>query len=618
MMLLHGGSFHTHGGSFHTSTKVEPRRHSAATRRLPFEATDKWVKEQFETLSNRVLFLDTTVTTCMKKIEASLRSLEQHVTQQVLLPSQSGSTSPGTGITSPGTVGSPHLSCHAGVSGLPQDPTLQPFLIGDIENIPEEVSRRPWLVAAEPLAEGEAGTTPKLPERSSLSSPARLHHSVNLDAQEMAQSDSAFSVFGGRSPVRRSRISFNECTAKEIYHSSSWESTTSGADVTWQNSQTDASSRRAIMRRIWAGGVGGAGATITSLGELEARTARANGPKMRLWSILTDAEETHVMGRIYFRSMPYFIVLSILTAMLAKLYPGLHYVNGVIEVIFIFDLAMRFYAAPKKRDFMTYASTWIDICASLPLVLRFSFCDDDIRGTNIVCTFLALFVPFVRGCRYLRFFETLLLLKDAIFKAAEGLPVCMYIFALMLLLFAPLIYVVEPRSSMDSIESALWFCVVTTTTVGYGDLVPETTLGRCIASCMLYVAIIYMAIPLSIVGDAFSQVWADRDFIMLRHRARKKFDQWGFSPKDVATVFHLFSQPGESDDEIVVLDLDSFVKMMGSMELGLSESRIKQLFEHLDVDDGGTVSDREFVRRVFPDQFHEMYGGMLRCPRGRS
>lgn len=54
------------------------------------------------------------------------------------------------------------------------------------------------------------------------------------------------------------------------------------------------------------------------------------------------------------------------------------------------------------------------------------------------------------------------------------------------------------------------------------------------------------------------------------------------------------------------------------MKLGLSESRIKQLFEHLDSDDGGTVSDREFVRRVFPDQFHEMYGGMLRCPSGRS
>ena len=42
----------------------------------------------------------------------------------------------------------------------------------------------------------------------------------------------------------------------------------------------------------------------------------------------------------------------------------------------------------------------------------------------------------------------------------------------------------KPNSKVKSLEDALWWCVATVTTVGYGDIVPVTSLGR-------YVAIVY-------------------------------------------------------------------------------------------------------------------------------
>ncbi len=60
----------------------------------------------------------------------------------------------------------------------------------------------------------------------------------------------------------------------------------------------------------------------------------------------------------------------------------------------------------------------------------------------------------------------------------------------------------------------------------------------------------------------------------------------------MAVLFDLFAQPGPIDDDSVALDSEAFEAMMQSMKLGLPQSRIKQLFEHLDGDGVGTCSDK--------------------------
>lgn len=59
-----------------------------------------------------------------------------------------------------------------------------------------------------------------------------------------------------------------------------------------------------------------------------------------------------------------------------------------------------------------------------------------------------------------------------------------------------------------SIPYALWWVYVTTTTVGYGDISPTTTSGKIIGVTCFYVGIIFMALPISVLGSNFETVYA--------------------------------------------------------------------------------------------------------------
>jgi hypothetical protein len=59
-----------------------------------------------------------------------------------------------------------------------------------------------------------------------------------------------------------------------------------------------------------------------------------------------------------------------------------------------------------------------------------------------------------------------------------------------------------------SIWTALWWVYVTTTTVGYGDISPTTVPGKIVGVLCFYVGIIFMALPISVLGSNFETVYA--------------------------------------------------------------------------------------------------------------
>ena len=56
----------------------------------------------------------------------------------------------------------------------------------------------------------------------------------------------------------------------------------------------------------------------------------------------------------------------------------------------------------------------------------------------------------------------------------------------------------------------MWSVLVSMSTVGYGDVTPRAGIGKLLACLQIIMELCYMAMPLSIVGNNFSDIWKDR------------------------------------------------------------------------------------------------------------
>ena len=70
------------------------------------------------------------------------------------------------------------------------------------------------------------------------------------------------------------------------------------------------------------------------------------------------------------------------------------------------------------------------------------------------------------------------------------------------LCFSTLMYVVEPHENINSLTTAMYICTVTVTTVGYGDVTPTTNSGRVLAGVLCFISVLFMAMPISVLGNA--------------------------------------------------------------------------------------------------------------------
>jgi hypothetical protein len=212
-------------------------------------------------------------------------------------------------------------------------------------------------------------------------------------------------------------------------------------------------------------------------------------------------------------------------------------------------------------------------------------------------------VPFLRLVKMLRHFEQFHLLLRAFEVTLEAMPALLYAQSMIVLLFGSLIYVIEPRENIPTLTTSFWFTLISMTTVGYGDYVPETALGHVCASVLVICGTLYMALPVGIVGNAFSEVWAERDKLLVMKRARDRLDQGGFAAQDIPALFAMFDT-GKTGE----LSLPEFSNMIKSMNVVLDDERLLKLFNVIDGDGGGSIDDQEFVRCLFPKQYMEIYG----------
>ena len=71
----------------------------------------------------------------------------------------------------------------------------------------------------------------------------------------------------------------------------------------------------------------------------------------------------------------------------------------------------------------------------------------------------------------------------------------------------------EARDDFGNILKSSWFVLVTFSTVGYGDVTPRTAWGQLVTSVAILCGVLFMAMPITIVGNNFATVWEEKEAV---------------------------------------------------------------------------------------------------------
>ena len=123
-------------------------------------------------------------------------------------------------------------------------------------------------------------------------------------------------------------------------------------------------------------------------------------------------------------------------------------------------------------------------------------------------------LPFLKLVRYSSALRSLLAALHAERRALFG---CLVILTGAVLLFASLLPAIEHTVQPDkfgTIPQAMWWAIVTLGTVGYGDVVPVTPLGKAVAGFAIVGGFMMIALPVAIIATAFADEVRRRDFVV--------------------------------------------------------------------------------------------------------
>lgn len=204
------------------------------------------------------------------------------------------------------------------------------------------------------------------------------------------------------------------------------------------------------------------------------------------------------------------ILLSVLLVMLesvekldSKYHTFIIVSEWIITVFFSLEYALRIICNKKPLKYIFSFYGIVDLISILPMYLSFF-----IPGSRVL--------SMVRALRLLRLFGILNLmhyvgqeshLKLALKASRTKIIVFVYFILIVAVLLGALMYLIEGKENgFTSIPTSIYWCIVTLTTVGYGDISPSTPLGQSIASLIMILGYGIIAVPTGIVTAEFSNL----------------------------------------------------------------------------------------------------------------
>ena len=174
----------------------------------------------------------------------------------------------------------------------------------------------------------------------------------------------------------------------------------------------------------------------------------------------------------------------------------------IFTIFFTIEYILRIYCSREKKKYIFSTMGIIDLLSIIPTYLVVFYAPIgsliDIRIMRLIRIF-----RIFQLSKYLRSGHTM---QIALRSSRPKIIVFILYISLIVVILGTLMYIIEgQQNGFDNIPKSIYWAVVTLTTVGYGDVVPVTTLGRTIAVFIMMLGYAIIAVPTGIVSSEFSK-----------------------------------------------------------------------------------------------------------------
>jgi len=190
-------------------------------------------------------------------------------------------------------------------------------------------------------------------------------------------------------------------------------------------------------------------------------------------------------------------------------------------MIFTAEYFLRLYASPERWKFMRSVMSVIDFVAIMPYYIGLTMSDDnEVSGAFVTLRVFRVFRIF----KFSRHSQGLRILGYTLQSCASELGFLVFSLAMAIIIFATIMFYCEKNvegSTFESIPASFWYTIVTMTTLGYGDMVPYTALGKIIGGVCSLSGVLVIALPVPVIVSNFSRIYHQNQRADKR-RAQKK------------------------------------------------------------------------------------------------
>jgi voltage-gated potassium channel len=166
-------------------------------------------------------------------------------------------------------------------------------------------------------------------------------------------------------------------------------------------------------------------------------------------------------------------------------------------IAFTIEYLLRLYSTPNKKTYVFSFYGLIDLFSIMPTYIAFLLPSAQYLIVIRIMRVLRIF----RILKLFRYMGEANLLYTALLQARRKILVFLFSVLTLIVIFGALMFIIEgPEHGFHSIPHSIYWAIVTITTVGYGDISPQTPLGQFVAGLAMICGYAIIAVPTGIIG----------------------------------------------------------------------------------------------------------------------